>query len=279
LKGKKQKKLQEENKLKKEDDSDKRNLYLGKEGAIYPDSEAAKSLSKTELAKRLKAEQEKKRKLKNSNYFVSKTRLSIRNLPPTVDEKGLKELVINAIKKRLSNPASQESNLEGAKQKIIIKQVKIQRSTDRLDTNGKPRSKGFGFVEFVHHPHALAALRQINNNPEYFGENRRPIVEFALENANILKLRVQKLQKSSAKSKLGISSEKQAEERGKDKNKEKTRGSEPRGNKRKRGETNVSHDAKRVKTEKSLKKKPQKATAPSGHQKKKGKDQRNRQKM
>jgi len=35
------------------------------------------------------------------------------------------------------------------------------RSPDRVDANGQPRSKGYGFVEFVEHAHALAALRQV----------------------------------------------------------------------------------------------------------------------
>jgi len=54
---------------------------------VRADSEAGKALSKIELAKRLKAEQEKKQKLLNPNYFISKTRISVRSLPLTVDDK------------------------------------------------------------------------------------------------------------------------------------------------------------------------------------------------
>lgn len=53
---------------------DKRNLYLAKEGLVLPGSAAAKGLSKADLLKRQKAEAEKKAKLENTNYFVSKTR-------------------------------------------------------------------------------------------------------------------------------------------------------------------------------------------------------------
>lgn len=53
---------------------DNRNLYLAKEGLILPGSVAAKGLSKADLLKRQKAEKEKKVKLENPNYFVSKTR-------------------------------------------------------------------------------------------------------------------------------------------------------------------------------------------------------------
>ena len=37
----------------------------------------------------------------------------------------------------------------------------------RINEDGTLRSKGFGFVEFTEHIHALAALRKLNNNPEY----------------------------------------------------------------------------------------------------------------
>ena len=59
-------------------------------------------------------------------------------------------------------------------------------------------SKGYGFVEFVHHGQALAALRQMNNNPAFSGQARsegaskgessRLIVEFSVENHATLKL-------------------------------------------------------------------------------------------
>ena len=53
---------------------DKRNLYLAKEGVIVPGSEAAAALSKSDMQKRQKAEEEKKAKLKIPHYVVSKTR-------------------------------------------------------------------------------------------------------------------------------------------------------------------------------------------------------------
>jgi RNA recognition motif-containing protein len=37
----------------------------------------------------------------------------------------------------------------------------------RVNPDGTLKSKGFGFVEFTEHIHALAALRKLNNNPEY----------------------------------------------------------------------------------------------------------------
>ena len=48
-------------------------------------------------------------------------------------------------------------------------QVKILREASKLGKDGKPLSKGLGFVEFTEHEHALCALRQLNNNPHPFG--------------------------------------------------------------------------------------------------------------
>lgn len=63
--------------------------------AVFPDSEAAKGLSKTDMAKRTKAYAEKKAKLANPNFYVSTTRLCVRNLPTSVDERKLRALFQN----------------------------------------------------------------------------------------------------------------------------------------------------------------------------------------
>lgn len=91
-------------------------------------------------------------------------------------------------------------------------QAKIVRSSDRVDAKTKlARSKGFGFVEFSYHAHALAALRYLNCNPLVFPEKTQLakkkkkskaaeegeevirghllMVEFAIENNVILKRR------------------------------------------------------------------------------------------
>lgn len=52
-----------------------------------------------------------------------------------------------------------------------VKQAKILRDPERVDpTDGLPRSRGLGFVEFTEHEHAICALRQMNNNPAPFGK-------------------------------------------------------------------------------------------------------------
>ena len=57
------------------------------------------------------------------------------------------------------------------------------------EEGGDAKSKGLAFAEFDDHEHALCALRQLNNNPKPFGPDRRPIVEFAVEDARVLRKR------------------------------------------------------------------------------------------
>lgn len=54
--------------------TDKRNLYLAAEGIITRNSPAAEGLTDLDFKKREKSLAEKKAKLKNPNYFVSRTR-------------------------------------------------------------------------------------------------------------------------------------------------------------------------------------------------------------
>lgn len=77
---------------------DKRNMYLITEGVIFPDSDAAKGMSPSELSRRQKSYAERKRLLAlNPNLFMSKTRLSIRNLNLRVDDKLLQSAAQNAV--------------------------------------------------------------------------------------------------------------------------------------------------------------------------------------
>merc|ERR1712029_758775 len=63
----------------------------------------------------------------------------------------------------------------------------------------KQTSKGYGFVSFSEHEDALLALRNTNNNPTIFTNDRRPIVEFSIENRKALLARQKRLEKSKEK--------------------------------------------------------------------------------
>ncbi|RLV63919.1 hypothetical protein DV515_00017782 [Chloebia gouldiae] len=69
------------------------------------------------------------------------------------------------------------------------------------ELRGQGQSLGFAFVEFGEHEEALGALRRLNNNPDLFGPQKRPIVEFALEDRRKLRLREQRIQRGLLKAK------------------------------------------------------------------------------
>ena len=50
-----------------------------------------------------------------------------------------------------------------------IRSCKIMYDQSRL-RSGIPQSKGYGFVEFQHHAHALACLRELDNNVIYHAD-------------------------------------------------------------------------------------------------------------
>jgi nucleolar protein 4 len=156
---------------------DKRNIYLSKEGLIPDDSAAWEDLSASDKAKRKRAFEEAKTKLRSPNFCVSKTRLNVRNLPRSWDEKKIKALFIAAVKERATK----------AQPKVV--QVKILKEDGPDGAKGEGRSKGIGFVEFDDHEHALCALRQLNNNPKPWGRDTRPIIEFAIDDVRALKKR------------------------------------------------------------------------------------------
>ena len=164
-----------ESKKGEKESNDKRNLHLLSEGYITPNCTLAKegNFTEKELEIRRTLYLERQAKLKNLNFFVSQTRISLRNLSLTLDAKQLKEIFVNA----------------GCKP-FMVKQVKIVRSKDRKDQEGKLRSLGYGFVEMGDHEKALEMVRLLNQKSvEFFGNARRPIIEFAIENKLILEKR------------------------------------------------------------------------------------------
>lgn len=178
---------------------DNRNLYLAQEGDIHEASAAADGVSKSDIEKRRRSNEERQLKLKNPNFFVSRTRLSVRNIPPEIDSKTLKKMFFDAVKQRSTH----------AEPKIL--HAKLLYDATKSDENGKPRSKGMGFVEFSDHEHALNALRALNNNPNAFSSRaRRPIVEFSIEDARaVRKLEIKaKHRDEQQKKRIGTDGEK-----------------------------------------------------------------------
>ncbi|KFB50086.1 hypothetical protein ZHAS_00018138 [Anopheles sinensis] len=156
---------------------DSRNLYLLKEGVIMAGSPAAKDVSKTDMAQRLRLEQRNNEMLKNFNRFVAKDRLTIHNIPPHFSNDDLRKTVIKH---------------------TSCKPIECRIMRDKRASFGNPlgTSRGYGFISFKQHETALEVLRKLNNNPSVFGKNNRPIVAFSIEDLKVHKIKQQRMEKS-----------------------------------------------------------------------------------
>ncbi|KAG5386856.1 hypothetical protein IGI04_038326 [Brassica rapa subsp. trilocularis] len=160
----------------KEKNIDHRNLYLAKEGQILEGTPAAEGVSAEDMDRRRRLHENKMKKLQSPNFHVSKTRIVIYNLPKSMDEKQLQKLLVDAVTSRAT------------KQKPTIRQIKFLQNEKKGKVDTKNYSRGVAFVEFTEPDHALVALRVLNNNPETFGPQHRPVIEFAVDNVQKLKV-------------------------------------------------------------------------------------------
>jgi nucleolar protein 4 len=196
---------------KRREKADKRNLYLLREGGkvdfivitvifvnqnspvILPNTPAASTIPPVELEKRTNSFTARRTMLRtNPSLYVSKTRLSVRQIPLFVTERTLKRLALHALRtfkdevkkgerdgltpeeleeatKESDEPGDSSTKpkkqSQGSKSKGV-KQAKIVRQHERVDpATGKGRSKGYGFIEMPRHADALRVLRWANNNP------------------------------------------------------------------------------------------------------------------
>lgn len=75
-------------------------------------------MSNGDQEKRSRASREKATKLRSPNFYISTTRLSLRNLPYTMDERALKTLVVAAVRFSCLDtcPSISESSTPGQNQ-------------------------------------------------------------------------------------------------------------------------------------------------------------------
>ncbi|GIJ82449.1 RNA recognition motif-containing protein [Aspergillus pseudoviridinutans] len=203
-------------------DTDKRRLFLLSEGTISPNSSLYQKLSPSEIKMREDSFKQRQNFIrKNPALHFSLTRLSIRNIPRHVTSKDLKQLARQAVvgfakdvKEGQRQPLSKEELTRSAeamkeaeqyrksKGKGIVKQAKIvfeSREGSKINENsGAGRSRGYGFIEYYTHRHALMGLRWLNGHAveapksgsaDIKDKKKRLIVEFALENAQVVKRR------------------------------------------------------------------------------------------
>ena len=157
-------------------------------------------LHEQDQKKRQHALKDKTTKLNSPLFFINPFRLSFRNLAKNVDEGTLQLLIEQATKKGIERSLvtakdqighwrakgemstrdilSKVQEVEAKdgdvvpqwEEKVNIKEyipsVFIDREVGPTGKKDAP-SRGFGFAEFKHHLHALACLRELNNNPTY----------------------------------------------------------------------------------------------------------------
>ncbi|KAM7201037.1 hypothetical protein V8F20_005046 [Naviculisporaceae sp. PSN 640] len=195
-------------------DKDKRRLFLLSEGQISASSPLFKLLTPTEIRMReTSAKQRKKMIQSNPSLHLSLTRLALRNIPHNMTSKDLKALAREAVvgfakdvKEGKRAPISKEENARGGqeakeaehqrreKKKGVVKQAKIVFETTtgtKVNDEKDGKSRGYGFIEYSSHRWALMGLRWLNGhalkNAE--GKTQRLIVEFAIENVNVVQRR------------------------------------------------------------------------------------------
>ena len=223
-------------------DKDKRRLYLLSEGTISTGSPLYDQLSPSELKIREESAKQRQTLIKsNPALHLSLTRLSVRNLPRTMTSKELKELARKAVvgfasdvKAGIRRPLSKEETARGgdemkqadkerkAKGKGIVRQAKIvfeglEGGKVREDSGGG-RSRGYGFIEYTSHRSALMGLRWLNGRPvegrtsngdeedldrrSSREKKQRLILEFAIENAQVVGRRREREAKARERSRM-----------------------------------------------------------------------------
>lgn len=211
-----------ESSLAKRNQKDKRRLYLLNEGSIPSNSPLYNLLTPADIQMRqASAVQRKKQVQGNPSLHISLTRLALRNIPRNMDSKALKELARKAVvgfaqevREGLRQPLSKEENARDGKDakekererklkgKGIIRQAKVvfesAQGTKIDEKSGGGRSRGYGFVEYASHHWALMGLRYLNGQQleNENGKKQRLLVEFAIENAQVVHRRQQNEEKS-----------------------------------------------------------------------------------
>lgn len=232
-------------------DRDRRRLYLLMEGTVSKKSPLYNQLAPSEVKMR-EASLAQRQKLIQSNpsLNLSLTRLSVRNIPRNIDSKALKALARDAVvgfakdvkagtrerisKEELSRDASTMMDAEKqrkARGKGVVKQAKVvfegergEKIKEDKETKVVGRSRGYGFVEFSSHRWALMGLRWLNGHAvgktgAVKGEDpadrkRRLIVEFAIENAAVVKRRTEMEKKSGQRPRKERDREREAARQG-----------------------------------------------------------------
>lgn len=225
-------------------DKDKRRLYLLSEGTIPSNSPLYDKLAPSEIKLREDSAKQRQTLIKsNPTLHLSLTRLSVRHLPRSITSKDLKALARQAVvgfagdvkvgirqqlsKDELTRGGAELKEVERARKakgKGIVKQAKIvfegREGAKVAENSGAGRSRGYGFIEYTSHRWALMGLRWLNghavrspsmgedgksaSNGPVTDKKKRLIVEFAIENAQVVSRRREREAKARERSKFVV---------------------------------------------------------------------------
>ncbi|KNG81731.1 ribosome biogenesis (Nop4) [Aspergillus nomiae NRRL 13137] len=226
-------------------DTDKRRLYLLSEGTIPSDSPLYKKLSPSEIKMREDSFKQRQNFIKkNPTLHLSLTRLSVRNVPRHVTSKDLKQLARQAVVgfaqdvsaglrqplskdelQRASEEMKEAEQLRKKKGLGVVRQAKIV-FEGRDGSKVEEKNSGAGRSE------VMVLSTPATGSEDAKDKKKRLIVEFALENANVVKRR-QEQQERMRNSKKGSQKNGDSSKIGDSQNQ-----TPPKGNKRKRSESN-----------------------------------------
>ncbi|ROT38810.1 RNA recognition domain-containing protein [Sodiomyces alkalinus F11] len=209
--------------------NDKRRLFLLEEGQLDTRSPLYQILSQAEIKMRDQSRTQRKKLVeRNPSLHISLTRLAVRNVPFNLTSKDLKQLARQAcvgfakdVREGLREPLSKEEKARSLaetkeaehqrklKRKGIVSQAKIvfeSKDGSKVSESAGGKSRGYGFIEYSSHRWALMGLRWLNGHElqNDQGKKQRLIVEFAIENAQVVaRRRAQDGAKSNPKPKQG----------------------------------------------------------------------------
>jgi len=226
------------NNLRDARDKDRRRLYLLSEGTVPSGTPLYDQLSQSEIKMREDSAKQRQTLIRsNPTLHLSLTRLSIRNLPRSITSKDLKALAREAAvgfakdvkagsrrqlsKEELARGGEEMKNTEKARKakgRGIVKQAKIvfegREGGKVAEDSGAGRSRGYGFIEYSSHRWALMGLRWLNGHalapskgtsgsaPAEKERKKRLIIEFAIENAQVVSRRHERETKARERSKF-----------------------------------------------------------------------------
>jgi nucleolar protein 4 len=111
-------------------------------------------------------------KLKNLHIFVSPTRLIVHNMTKSMTEKDLTKICLQCVNDKSAKIKEVRCYFAYRVVIFILFQCRIMRDLTQVSPAGVARSRGYAFVEFTEHKHALECLQTMNNNPTLFTDKK-----------------------------------------------------------------------------------------------------------